>query len=372
MATPPPPVNLGIIGCGKISQAYFDGAKIFEILRIVGCADLNPEAAKAQAEANGCEAMSVDEMLAHPGIELVINLTIPSAHADVSRRILEAGKHCYNEKPFTVELAEAESLLRLAEEKSLLIGSAPDTFLGGGLQTCRHIVDSGCLGAILSGTAFMMSRGPESWHPNPGFYYLRGGGPVFDMAPYYLTALVNLLGPVKSVQAHTSRGFETRTATCEARKGETLPVEVSTHCSAILEFHCGTVLTAVFSFDVPRHGHSPMELYGTLGSLQLPDPNTFGGPVNQFLLNSESREWQEVDLPFGYQGNMRSIGAADMAYAIRTGRPHRANGHLATHILEVMHAFEKSSQSAQVLPVKSRPERPAPLPLGLETGSLDY
>lgn len=371
MTTSIKPVNLGIIGCGKISQAYFDGAKTFEILKVVGCADLNPEAAKAQAEANGCEAMSVDELLAHPEIELVINLTIPSAHFEVSEKILNAGKHCYNEKPFTVELEESEELLKLAKEKGLLVGSAPDTFLGGGIQTCRQIVDSGDLGRIVSGTAFMMGRGPESWHPNPGFYYLKGGGPVLDMAPYYLTALVNLIGPIAQVRAHTSKAFETRTATCKERNGEELPVEVSTHCSAILEFVSGATITAVFSFDVPKHDHSPIELYGTKGSLKVPDPNTFGGPIHRYLIDSESKEWEKVDLTFGYDSNMRSIGAADMAYAIRTGRPYRANGDVATHVLEVMHAFEKSSDSNQAVEISSRPEKPKALPVGLVEGLLD-
>ncbi|MBC2604333.1 Gfo/Idh/MocA family protein [Puniceicoccus vermicola] len=371
MTTSLKPVGLGIIGCGKISQAYFDGAKTFEILKVVGCADLNPAVSQAQAKANGCEAMSVDELLAHPEIELVINLTIPAAHAEVSRKILEAGKHSYCEKPITVDLEDAQELLALAKEKDLLVGSAPDTFLGGGIQTCRQIIDSGALGRIVSGTAFMMGRGPESWHPNPGFYYLKGGGPVLDMAPYYLTALINLIGPVASVQAHTSKAFETRIATCKEHNGEELPVEVSTHCSAILEFVSGAVITAVFSFDVPKHGHSPIELYGTKGSLKVPDPNTFGGPVQQYLLDYEEKEWKDVELTFGYDSNMRSIGAADMAYAIRTDRPYRANGDVATHVLEVMHAFEKSSDSQQAVTISSRPERPKALPEGLVEGLLD-
>mgnify|MGYP003123931631 CR=1 FL=1 len=371
MTTPHKPVGIGIIGCGKISQAYFNGASTFEILKVIGCADINPAAAKAQAEQNGCEAMTVEELLAHPEIELVINLTIPAAHAEVSKRILESGKHSYCEKPITVEIEEANEILSLAKEKGLLVGSAPDTFLGGGIQTCRQIIDSDGIGQVVSGTAFMMSRGPESWHPNPGFYYLNGGGPVLDMAPYYLTALVNLIGPVASVRASTSKAFETRIATCKERNGEELPVEVSTHCAAILEFVSGAVVTATFSFDVPKHGHSPIELYGTKGALKVPDPNTFGGPVTQYNMDSEAEGWEEIPLTFGYEENMRSIGAADMAYAIRTGRPHRANGDLAAHVLEIMHAFEAASKEGVTIEINSCPERPAPLPTGLVKGLLD-
>lgn len=365
------PVGIGIIGCGKISQAYFNGAKVFEILKIIACADLNPAAAQAQAQANGCQALSIDELLAHPDIELVINLTIPAAHAGVSRKILEAGKHSYSEKPITVELEEAQSLLTFAESKGLLIGSAPDTFLGGGIQTCRQLLDSNAIGRVVSGTAFMMGRGPESWHPNPAFYYQVGGGPVLDMAPYYLTALVNLLGPIRSVQAHTSKAFEKRIATCKEHDGEELPVEVSTHCSAILEFTEGAIITAVFSFDVPKHGHSPIELYGTEGSLKVPDPNTFGGPISLYKMNAETPSWEEIALTFGYADNMRSIGVADMAYAIRSGRAHRANGELATHVLEVMHAFEQSSATQQSVQIKSQPAQPSALPVDLVHGQLD-
>lgn len=251
--TPPlKPVGIGIIGCGKISQAYFNGAKVFEILKVVACADLNPAAAQAQAEANDCLALSIDALLAHPEIELVINLTIPAAHAEVSRKILNAGKHSYSEKPITVELDDAMELLALAENKGLLVGCAPDTFLGGGIQTCRNIIDSGAIGRVVSGTAFMMGRGPESWHPNPAFYYQVGGGPVLDMAPYYLTALVNLIGPISRVMAHTSKAFEARTATCKEHYGESLPVEVSTHCSATIIFESGAVITAVFPSMCPN------------------------------------------------------------------------------------------------------------------------
>jgi predicted dehydrogenase len=364
-------VGLGIIGCGKISQAYFDGAKTFEVLKMVGCADLNMEAAKAKAEENGCQAMTVDELLANPDVDLVINLTIPAAHASVSQQVLHAGKHVYCEKPLTVELDEAKAVLNLAEEKGLLVGCAPDTFLGAGHQTCRKLIDENAIGRVVSGTANLMGRGPEGWHPNPGFYYLKGGGPVLDMAPYYLTALVNLIGPVKRVCAMTSKAHEERVAGCEERKGEILPVEVSTHASATLEFHSGAIITAIFSFDVMKHDHSPIELYGTEGSLKAPDPNTFGGPVSLYQVKQEESEWQDVELSHIYADNMRSIGAADMACSILTGRPYRASGQLAYHVLEIMHAFEASSQNKQFIEIESSVERPAALPTGLTEGTLD-
>ena len=365
------PVRVGIIGCGKISQAYFTGAKVFESLKIVACADLNPEVARAKAEANGCEAVSVDDLLSHSRIDLVINLTIPAAHGEIDKRSLKAGKHVYSEKPFTVELEEGREVLALAETKGLRVGCAPDTFLGAGLQTCRKLIDEGAIGRVVAGTAFMLSRGPESWHPNPGFYYLKGGGPVLDMAPYYLTALVNLIGPVRRVAGITSRALDTRVATCEERRGEELPVEVSTHASASLEFHSGAVVTAVFSFDVPKHGHAPIELYGTDGSLKVPDPNTFGGPVASYRISDPEAGWTDEPLSHGYSDNMRGIGAADMAYAINGDRKHRASGELALHVLEVMHGIEESSRAGTHVRIQSRPDRPAPLPAGLAHGTLD-
>lgn len=364
-------IGVGIIGCGKISQAYFDGAKTFQVLNIVACADLNEATAQAKAEENDCEALSITKLLAHTEIQLVINLTIPAAHAAVTRDILKAGKHAYCEKPLTVEVEDARELLVLAKSKGLLIGCAPDTFFGAGIQTCREIVDSGEIGSITSGTAFMLSAGPESWHPNPGFYYLLGGGPVLDMAPYYLTALVNLIGPIKRVCAITTKAHQSRIASSPEREGEVLPVEVNTHASGTLEFHSGAIITAIFSFDVHAADHSPIQLYGTQGSIKVPDPNTFGGPVQRLIAKDKAREWKGVELTLPYSENTRSIGVADMALAILNKRPHRASGALAFHVLEVMHAFDKSSESGLTIEIESQPERPAALPVGLAEGELD-
>ena len=363
-------IGIGIIGCGNISQAYFNGAKLFEVLKVVACADLKTELAEAKALENGCKAQTVDELLANPDVQLVINLTIPAVHAKISLAALNAGKHVHCEKPLAVHLADAKKVLDLATEKGLLVGCAPDTFLGAGLQTSRKLVDDGWIGRVTSGTAFLMSRGPEGWHPNPAFFYEVGGGPMFDMGPYYITALVHLLGPVKEVCAVTSRAFEERIATCKEQFGKVLPVSVPTHNSGTLVFHSGATVTVTISFDVHRHGHSPIELYGTEGSLKVPDPNTFGGPVE--LWTPTSAEWREQALGFRYSQNSRSIGAADMAYAILSGgkRQHRTSGALAYHALEVMHAFEKSSTLRQHVSIESKPPQPEALPLGLIEGRL--
>jgi predicted dehydrogenase len=362
-------VNIGIIGCGNISQAYFNGAKAFEVLNIVSCADINMEAARAKAKENGCQAQTVKTLLANKKIDLVINLTIPAVHAKVSKQILNAGKHVHCEKPLAVYLEDGMSVLDLAKKKGLLVGCAPDTFMGAGLQTCRKIVDDGWIGNITGGTAFMMAHGPESWHPNPSFFYQKGAGPMFDMGPYYITALIHLLGPIKKVSAITSRAHDIRIATCKEEFGKQLKVEVPTHYSGALEFHSGAVITVTISFDVYKHGHSPIELYGTEGSLKVPDPNTFGGTIS--LFTPVTGEWKEQAFSHPYSDNMRSIGAADMAYAILGKRKHRTSGELAYHVLEVMHAFEKASDSGRHVIIKSKPTQPAALPLGLVAGRLD-
>jgi len=362
-------IRIGIIGCGNISQAYFDAAKKFEILKVVACADIKTSFARSKAKENGVKALSVKNLLASEEVDLVINLTIPSVHAEVSLAALKAGKHVHCEKPLAVSLEDGKSVIDYAAKKGLRVGCAPDTFLGAGLQTCRKIIDDGWIGRPTGGTAFMMSRGPESWHPNPSFFYEKGAGPMFDMGPYYLTALVHLLGPVARVSAITTKAFDTRIATCEAQFGKELPVDIPTHSSGTLEFVNGAVITMTISFDVHQHGHSPIEIYGTEGSLHVPDPNTFGGPVK--LWTPGSGGLKEMALSHLYSQNMRSIGVADMAYGILSGRPHRCNGDLAYHILELMHSFEKSSTSGRQVVIKSRPQQPGALPLGLIAGRLD-
>jgi predicted dehydrogenase len=363
-------IGIGIVGCGNISQAYFSGAKLFEVLKVVSCADLNPAVAEAKAQENDCKAQTVDELLANPDVQLVINLTIPSVHAEISLAALAAGKHVHSEKPLSVSLEDGKKIIDTAESKGLLVGCAPDTFLGGGYQTCRKLVDDGWLGKVVGGTAFMLARGPESWHPNPGFFYETGAGPMFDMGPYYITALVHLLGPVRRVSAITSRAFEQRIATCKEKFGMVIPVGVPTHYSGALEFHSGAVISTTISFDVYAHGHRPIELYGTEGSLAAPDPNTFGGPVQ--IWTPSTKEWQTQAFSHRYLMNSRSIGAADLAYAILSEgkRKHRASGQLAYHALEVMHSFEKSSETGTSIEIQSRPDQPEALPLGIIEGRL--
>ncbi|OGV54415.1 MAG: oxidoreductase [Lentisphaerae bacterium GWF2_44_16] len=361
--------KIGIIGCGKISQAYFNGAKIFRILETAACADINMDAAKAKAEENGVKALSVDELLADPEIKIVVNLTIPQVHTEINMKALKAGKHVYCEKPLALDRKEARKVLDLAEKKKLLVGCAPDTFLGGGLQTCRKLIDDGWIGKPVAGTAFMMCRGHERWHPSPGFYYLKGGGPLFDMGPYYLTALVNLLGPVKRVCASTAMTFKERTATADGIFGKKFPVEVPTHYSGTLDFHSGCLVSMIMSFDVWAHGHHPIEIYGTEGSMKVPDPNSFKGPV--FLKNPAGEEWKETALSHSYAEPLRSIGTADMAYAVTYGRKHRCNGELAYHVLDVMQSFEESSVSGKHIEISSTCERTDPFPIGLANGLLD-
>ncbi|HEY1722017.1 MAG TPA: Gfo/Idh/MocA family oxidoreductase [Magnetospirillaceae bacterium] len=361
-------VGIGIIGCGNISGAYLKAAKTFPILDIRAVADLNPDVAKARASEFGLVAKSVDELLADPSIAVVVNLTVPLAHVEVGLKALRAGKHVHSEKPLGTETAQAKKLLAEAKKRKLRVGCAPDTFLGGGQQTSRKLVDSGAIGTVMGGTAFFMCPGHERWHPNPGFYYLKGGGPMLDMGPYYITSLVNLLGPVARVAGITSRTRKTRVITSEPLKGKKIPVEVTTHVAGTMEFASGAVITIGMSFDVPRHRHKPIELYGTKAALAVPDPNTFGGDIE---LAGPGEDWHVVPTEHIYaDGNYRIIGVADMAHAIRKKRAHRANGDLAFHVLEVMEAFQISSESGRHIKIKSQPERPAPLRTGLTPGSL--
>jgi predicted dehydrogenase len=362
-------MGIGIIGCGNISEAYLKAASYFPILEIRGIADIRREAAEARASQFGLRAMSVDEMLADPSIQIVVNLTIPAAHVEVGLRALAAGKHVHSEKPLGLTTAEARPLLHMAKERGLRVGCAPDTFLGGSHQTCRKLIDEGMIGRPLAGSAYFMCPGHERWHPNPAFYYAKGGGPMLDMGPYYITALVNLIGPVARVAGITSRARAEREITSEPLKGTMIPVEVATHVAGTLEFVSGAVVSIAMSFDVPRHRHRPIELYGTAGSLSVPDPNRFFGAIE---LATAAKDWTEQPTEHSYAGgNYRIIGVADMAHAIQSGRPHRASGELAFHALEVMEAFQVSSERGAHVTIDSRPERPAMLPTTLQFGSLD-
>jgi predicted dehydrogenase len=363
-------VTVGIIGCGNISGAYIKGCRQFEILEVAACADIDREKAERTAEAHAIpKAYPVADLLADPAVDMVLNLTIPAAHAEVSLAAIESGKHVYSEKPLALTTGEGRAILETAARRQLRVGCAPDTFLGGALQTCRKLIDDGWIGEPVAATAFMMGGGPESWHPNPAFFYQEGAGPLFDMGPYYLTALVHLLGPIARVTAAARISFPERVATSEARFGERIPVSVPTHVAGLLDFAAGPVGTLITSFDIKGGAQLPrIEIYGSQGSLSVPDPNYFGGPVR--LRRAGGEEWQEIPLTHSADVS-RGIGVADMAYGIAYGRAHRAGGELAFHVLEAMEALLAASAEGRHVTITSPCARPAALPMGLLAGRLD-
>src|SRR5215218_240327 len=316
-------VKVGVIGCGKISGIYLQNGAMFDDIEIVACSDLVPERAEAQAEAYGVpKACSPEELLADEEVEIVLNLTVPVVHAEVSLAALESGKHVYTEKTLAVSLEDGRRLLELAAERNLRIGCAPDTFLGGGLQTCRKVIDEGIIGEPVAVSALMLNHGPEDWHPNPDFYYQPGAGPMFDVGPYYLTALATLIGPVRRVAGSARVTFPERTITSEPLAWTTITVNTPTHVAGVMDFEGGAVGTLVTTFDVWSESRSRIDLYGTEGTLSLPDPNFADGPVRLW----RSDTWTEVPLTHPYTGDSRGIGLADMAQALRSGRRHRASG----------------------------------------------
>jgi predicted dehydrogenase len=362
-------VKIGIIGTGNIFPAYVRGCRAFDILEIVACADIDGEKAKQKAEEfNIPRSCPVEELLADPEIQIAINLTVPKAHAEVSLAAISAGKHVYSEKPLAVNRKGGQELLAAAQEKGVRVGCAPDTFLGGGHQTCRKLIDDGWIGEPVAAVAFMVCHGHESWHPNPDFYYQVGGGPMLDMGPYYLTALINLLGPVKRATGSTRLTFSERTATSESNYGRRIPVEIPTHIVGVLDFASGAVGTIITSFDIWAANLPNIEIYGSEGSLCVPDPNGFGGVVR--VRRAGADQWSEVPLTHSADVG-RGIGVADMAYAIVHGRPSRASGEMAYHVLDIMEAFEDASQTGRHVEIAGRCSKPAPLPLGLERGKLD-
>ncbi|NSZ16865.1 Gfo/Idh/MocA family protein [Agrobacterium vitis] len=363
-------LNVGIIGCGNISSAYFTLAPLFKGITVVACADINMNAAELRAEEFGVKAQTVDELLANPAVDVVVNLTIPAVHYAVSKQILEAGKHVYSEKPLVLSLEEGESLRRIAKDKGLSVGCAPDTFLGGAHQLARKHIDEGGIGRVTSGTCHVMSPGMEMWHPNPDFFFLPGGGPILDLGPYYIANLINLIGPVKRVGALTSMASDTRTITSEPRNGEVIPVKTPTNIHALLEFVNGATITLSASWDVWCHRHANMELYGTEGSLFVPDPNFFGGVVEATGRNKEVKPLEEWDHPFGInnqesaqgpRANYRTAGLADMALAIIEGRDARCSLDRVLHGVDVMTAILKSGETGEFVSLSTTCTQPAAL-----------
>ncbi|MGP6089951.1 Gfo/Idh/MocA family protein [Antarctobacter jejuensis] len=359
-------MGIGVLGCGNISAAYMRLAPLFNGIEMRACADLNAETAKARAEEFGLRAETVDGLLAADDVDMILNLTIPAAHFGVSKRALEAGKHVYSEKPFVLSAEEGLALKKIADAKGLRVGSAPDTFLGGAHQLARHLVDTGAVGQITSGTCFVQSPGMEMWHPNPDFFFQPGGGPVLDLGPYYISNLVQMLGPVARVTAMSSSASEYRTITSQPRAGEKIKVETPTTIHAILQFASGAQILYGTSWDVWQHGHSNMELYGQTGTLHIPDPNFFGGEVRMTDKAAFVNITEHWDHPFAVanedeRANYRCAGLADMGLAILEGRAHRCNLDFALHVVEVMTAILTSGEENRVIELATSCNRPEAL-----------
>jgi predicted dehydrogenase len=363
-------LGVGIIGCGNISTTYLSLAPLFKGLKMLACADLNRNAAELRAEEYGVKAQTIDELLANDELDVIVNLTIPDSHFAVSKAILQAGKHVYSEKPLVLSLEEGEALRALAKAKGLSIGCAPDTFLGGSHQLARKHIDEGHIGRITSGTCHVMSPGMEMWHPNPGFFFLPGGGPILDLGPYYIANLINLIGPVKRVCALTSMASPTRTITSQPLAGQSIPVETPTNIHALLEFVSGATITLSASWDVWSHRHNNMELYGTEGSIFVPDPNFFGGTVEASGKNQDIQPLAGWDHPFGKdnqdsprgpRANYRTAGLADMAMALIDGRDARCSLERTLHGIDVMTGILKSGEEGQFVAMSTTCTQPAAL-----------
>ncbi len=368
-------LGVGIIGCGNISTTYLRLGPLFRGLEMRAVADLDMAAAKTRAEEFGVAALSVEDLLGDPGIDVVINLTVPDAHVPVTRAILEAGKHAYSEKPLALSIEDGMALRDLAEARGLRVGSAPDTFLGGAHQLARRLVDDGAIGTVTAGTAHVMSHGMEHWHPNPDFFFQPGGGPMLDIGPYYIANLINLIGPVRRVAALASAATPTRTiSTVGPRRGEEIGVGTPTNIHALLEFASGATVTLSTSWDVWGHRHGPMELYGTEGALFVPDPNFFGGGVERAGRDGKIAAEPAWAHPFARPNwqsksgdmlaNYRSSGLADMVAAILEDRDARCSLDRALHAVDVMTGALRSGATGEFVEMRTTCTRPAPL--GLE------
>lgn len=364
-------LRVGIVGCGSVSLQYLQNAPLFPGVEMRACASINRETAVRRAEQFHLKAMDVDDLIAAPDIDLVLNLTIPSAHFDVSMRAIEAGKHVFTEKPLASTVAEGTRLVARAAERGLAIGSAPDTFLGPAGRLARRLLDADAIGQPVIGTAFMFSRGMEHWHPDPAFYFQPGAGPVMDMGPYYLTMLVNLAGPVSRVQAIATSGQSERLLTAEGpKRGTTIRVGTPTSLLSLLEFSSGLHLAFGASWDVHRHSNQAIELHGAKGSLRLPDPDTFGGIVS---VSDHGAAWQDTDTsnhPFGAhnwpvespdRANYRMVGLADLAASLVEARRPRASGDTALHVLNVMEAILVSAETGLAQAIIGEVDRAAPM-----------
>ena len=379
MSEPAKPLRVGLIGTGRISDIYLRNCASFDGIEIVACGSLDPDEARAKAAKHSIPTTAAPEaIIADPGVDAILNLTIPAAHADISLRALAAGKHVYSEKPLATDLVDGRRVLALASERRLLVGNAPDTFLGGRWQTARKLLDRGTIGEPLGVAAFVPTHGVERHHPNPDFYYAEGGGPLLDLGPYYLTAMVFLLGPIARVAGMARRTFPKRMIENGPRQGEMMPVQVDTHCLSLIEFASGAIGQMMVSFDVWDSETPRLEIYGTEGTLCIPDPdpgdgaNVFQGPV-WYRTRAQSRwstrprpeapdEWCVAENMHGLNFDARGIGLADLAAAVREGREPRASGALSYHVTEVMDAMLASPKLGRFVEIESTCARPDPLP----------
>ncbi len=362
--------KIGIVGVGCISGIYLENiTKVFQNIEVIGVCDLIRERAETAVKQYNIPKLYEDmyELFADPQVDIVLNLTRPYQHYAVTKAALLAGKHVYSEKPLGASWEEGIELVKLAEERGLMIGGAPDTFLGAGIQTCRRLIDEGAIGQVVGATAFMMSHGPESWHPDPEFFYKPGGGPMMDMGPYYVTALVNLLGGVKQIGGMVSTPSPTRVAGCREHFGEIIEVEVPTSYYGVLRFESGAVASLCTSFDIYGAGLPIIEIYGSKGTLRVPDPNCFGGPV---ILHTPEAGDVEIPLAFDYPENSRGLGLAEMAAALEAGRLPRASYRQTLHVLEVLTGFERAAAQGGYLELSTPYLREAPMEENLPHGIL--
>ncbi|KOV80474.1 oxidoreductase [Streptomyces sp. NRRL WC-3618] len=356
------PLRIGVVGAGQISGAYLRTLPALPHLSVTAVADLDEtRAAAVAATVPGARVTTPEKLYAAEDVDLVLNLTVPAAHAEVAHAAITAGKHVYGEKPLAATTEEARAVLEAADAAGVRVGCAPDTVLGTGVQSARAVLDADEIGTPVAATAFMVVPGHESWHPAPEFYYRPGGGPLFDMGPYYLTTLVTLLGPVRAVVGMASTARRVRTIVSGPRAGTEFPVEVATHVTGVLEHESGALSTLVMSFDVWAGVLPRIEVYGTGGSLSVPDPNGFDGPVRVF--RAGAGHWEDVPVRGGYAGADRGYGIADLARALATGTPHRANGQLAYHILEIMESLLTAAEHGRAVTVGSGCGRPAAVPV---------
>ena len=369
--------NIGLIGCGNIAETYFRAQDYFNNIKFVACADKFPEVSKKCADQYNIKSLTVDEILNDTNVDIILNLTIPQAHFEISKLALEAGKHVYSEKPMSIKYDEANELVNLAKDNNLYIGNAPDTFLGGGGQVARKFVDDGDIGKVLTGNFIFAFPGVQEFHPNPESWFQSGGGPVIDMGPYFFTTLVNLLGPVKNVRSRGKNFADQREYLVGPKKGKSFNVDISTSVMLDIEFANEAIVQGFISFDVQNHARNHMELYGTKGSLVVPDPNMFGGPV---LLSRElGSEWQEFSVEDKYlgktniinhsgrsneapkQSNYRGVGLSEMIYSIENNIQHRCNGNLALHVLDIIESTIIASETKKEVSLRSTCEQPKPL-----------